>query len=110
MTTGEAKTQHYFHEEIHSLRGTTVKIPEISRALKSRGRTYIVMKYIDIVGHASDEKRPSAVAQLASIEPPSGATLGPIGGGTVKHCFFADSEAPRRYSTVDEMQTYINNV
>jgi len=45
-----------------------------------------------------------------SIEPPSGATLGPIGGGTVKHCFIADNEASRRYSIVDEMQTYINNV
>jgi hypothetical protein len=110
VTTGEAKTQHYFYEKIHSQRGTTVRIPEIYRAFTTRGRTYIVMEYIDIVGYASDEERANAVAQLVSIEPPSGAALGPIGGGTVKHCFFADNEAPRLYSTVDEMQTYINNV
>jgi hypothetical protein len=110
VTTGEAKTQHYFYEKIHSQRGTTFRIPEIYRAFATRGRTYIVMEYIDIVGYASDEERANAVAQLVSIEPPSGAALGPIGGGTVKHCFFTDNEAPRPYSTVDEMQTYINNV
>jgi hypothetical protein len=38
------------------------------------------MEYIDIVGYASDEERANAVAQLVSIEPPSGAALGPIGG------------------------------
>jgi hypothetical protein len=68
------------------------------------------MEYIDIVGYASDEERANAVAQLMSIEPPSGAALGPIGGGYVRHCFFEDTIAPRPYSTVDEMQTYINNV
>jgi hypothetical protein len=68
------------------------------------------MEYIDIVDYASDDERANAVAQLVSIEPPSGAVLGPIGGGIIKHCFFADSEAPRRYSTVGEIQTYINNV
>ena len=64
------------------------------------------MKYIDIVSYASDEERANTVAQLVSIEPPSDAVLG---GGNIHHCFFADNEAPRRYSTVDEIQTYINN-
>ena len=68
------------------------------------------MEYIDIVGYASDEERANAVTQIVSIEPPSGTAPGPIGGGPVKHCFFTDNEAPRRDSTVHEMQTYINNV
>lgn len=68
------------------------------------------MEYIDIVSYASDEERANAVTQLVSIEPPSGAALGPIGGGPVKHCFFMNSKALRRYSTVQEMLTYINNV
>ena len=49
VTTGNAKTQHYFYEKIHSQRGTTVKISEIYHAFETRGRTYIVMEYIDIV-------------------------------------------------------------
>jgi hypothetical protein len=110
VTTGEAKNQQYFYEKVYSQRGTTFKIPEIYRAFETRGRTYIVMECIDIVSYASDEKRANIVAQLVSIEPPSGAALGPIGGGPVKHCFFADSEALRQYSTVDEMQAYISNV
>jgi hypothetical protein len=110
VTTGEAKNQQYFYEKIYSQRGTTFKIPEIYRAFETTGRTYIVMEHIDVVSYASDEERANIVAQLVSIEPPSGAALGPIGGGPVKHCFFADSEAPRQYSTVDEMQTYVNNV
>ena len=110
VTVGEAKTQRYFHEKIYSQCGMTVKIPKIYRTFETRGRTYIVMEYIDIVSYASDEERANAVAQLVSIEPPSGATLGPIGGGPIKHCFFIDNRAPRRYSTLQEMQTYINNV
>jgi len=49
VTTGDAKTQHYFYEKIYSQRGTTVKISEIYHAFETRGRTYIVMEYIDIV-------------------------------------------------------------
>jgi hypothetical protein len=109
VTTGEAKNQQYFYKKTHSQRSITFKIPEIYRAFETKGRTYIVMEYIDIVDYASDEERANVIAQLVSIEPPSGAVLGPIGGGTVKHCFFVDNEAPRLYSTVDEMQTYINN-
>lgn len=110
VKVGEAKNQHYFYKKIRSQCGTAVKIPKIHRAFETRGRTYIVMEHIDIVSCASDEERANAVAQLVSIEPPSGAALGPIGGGPVKHCFFMDNEAPRRYPTVQEMQTYINNV
>jgi hypothetical protein len=110
VTTGEAKNQQYFYKKIHSQRNITFKIPEIYRAFETRGRTYIVMEYIDIVDYASDEERANIVTQLVSIEPPSDAVLGPIGGGLIKHCFFADSEAPKRYSTVDEIQAYINNV
>jgi len=110
VTAGEAQNQRYFYERIHSQSGATVKIPKIYRAFETRGRTYIVMEYIDIVSYASDEERANIVAQLVSIEPPSGAALDPIGNGPVKHCFFKDNEAPRRYSTVHEMQTYINNV
>ena len=110
VTVGEANTQRYFYKKIPSQCGTTVKIPKIYRAFETRGRTYIVMKYIDIVGYASDEERANAVAQLVSIEPPSGAALGPIGGGLVKHCFFTDNEAPEQFLTVHEIQTYINNV
>ena len=110
VKVGEAKNQHYFYKKIRSQCGTAVKIPKIHHAFETRGRTYIVMEYIDIVSYASDEERANAVAQLVSIEPPSGATLGPIGGGPIKHCFFIDNESPRRYLTVQEMQTYINNV
>jgi hypothetical protein len=110
VTIGEAKTQQYFYEKIYSQRGTTFKIPEIYRAFEAGGRTYIVMEYIDIVSYASDEERANAVAQLVNIEHPSSAVLGPIGGGPLKHIFFADCEAPRQYSTVDEIQTYVNNV
>jgi hypothetical protein len=75
---------------------------------ETRGRTCIVMEDIDIVGYASDDERANGVAQLVSVEPPSGTELGPIGGGIVKHSF-TDSEASGWCSTVDEMQTYINN-
>lgn len=103
VTVGEANSQRYFYKKIHSQCGMTVKIPNIYRAFETRGRTYIVMEYIDIVSYASDEERANAVAQIVSIEPPSGAALGPIGGGLVKHCFFMDNEAPRRFSTMQEM-------
>jgi hypothetical protein len=107
---GRGESLALFLREINSQPSTTVKIPEIYRAFETRGRTYIIIEYIHIVGYASDGERANAVAQLVSVEPPSGAELGPTGGGTVKHRFFVDSEASRRYSTVDEMQTYINNV
>jgi hypothetical protein len=48
-----------------------IATPKIYRAFETRGRTYIVMKYIDIIGYASDEERANAVAQLVSIKPPS---------------------------------------
>jgi hypothetical protein len=110
VTIGEAKTQQYFYEKINSQDWATIKIPKIYRAFETGGRTYIVMEYIDIVSYASDEERANAVAQLISIEPPSDAPPGPIGGGPIQHCFFMDSQAPREYSTVDEIQVYINNV
>lgn len=50
------------------------------------------------------------MSSLSSLASSPGAALGLIGGGPVKHCFFMDNEAPRRYPIVQEMQTYITNV
>lgn len=49
VKVGEAENQHYFYKKIHSQCGMAVKIPKIYRAFETRGRTYIVMEYIDIV-------------------------------------------------------------
>jgi hypothetical protein len=56
MTTGEAKTQHYLYEKIHSHPGSTAKTTEIYHAFETRGRTCVVMEDIDIFGHASDDE------------------------------------------------------
>lgn len=84
----EARTQLYFFNQIAARPDITIRIPESYHARISRGyERYIVMEYIDVHGFASLEQRARAITDLVSIEPPPGATPGPIGGGRINTPF-----------------------
>src|SRR5277367_1028669 len=82
-----------------------VRVPEIYRAFKRDGATYIFMEYID--GETVQKKLhdhpaccnqiydqvATALNRLLTIPVPQESCPGPIGGGLIHHCFFHDSTA-----------------
>lgn len=109
----EAHAQLFFYNQIVTKEShSRIRIAEIYHAFKSdKGDTYIVMEYIDIRNRASDEQRAQAISELISVKPPSGSfgTIG-CGSGFINHNFFRDREAPILFSSVLELEVYINRV
>lgn len=109
----EAHAQLFFSSYINTNSQSTISIPELYHAWlpDHSSSAYLVMEYIDIHHFASDEERAEALAELIAVEPPLGVfgSFGPP-GGYIRHMFFKDREAAKRYSSVQELQHSINRV
>lgn len=105
-----------------------IRIPEIYRDFESDNYLFIVMEYIpgrtlaqtlaqiredqdyDTQQTTITNKIARAIGLLMSIQPPPGQKPGPVGGGHIRHPLFKDSTSYCEYSSVDELETHLNNV
>ncbi|KDR65916.1 hypothetical protein GALMADRAFT_232799 [Galerina marginata CBS 339.88] len=103
------KTQEYLFNQAMSDESAP-RIPRVVAYFQMRGRAYLVSERIDAISPA--DTAPEAVAQaiqwLRRVPPPSGLTLGSVGGGFPGHRVFNDYEAPHRFSSVQALQNYMN--
>lgn len=76
-------------------------------------KAYIVMPFISLLGTApsdKDVKIEKAVRWLATVVPPDGHKLGPLGGGAIVNRLFKDDEAPLVFTDVGALQLYMEKV
>lgn len=108
----EAHAQLFFHSQLKQTSTSKIHIPEIYHAwLAEQGASaYIVMEYIDVDHFASDEERATAITELISVPPPRDVFGSFWEGGFIRHPFFRDREAHKKFSTVGELQQAINSV
>ena len=73
---------------------------------------YLVMEFIPLTAHPPDiiDRIAKALACLASVPPPAGHSIGPLGGGYIRHRFFQDSKAPLRFTNVESLERYLYRV
>ncbi|THH16954.1 hypothetical protein EUX98_g9217 [Antrodiella citrinella] len=87
------------------------RIPElISHFDDGEGTTYVVMTLIKLVESPPDldTRRADAIKWLATVPAPPGHLLGPLGGGCIRHRFFAEWEAPEPYVSVQALKRYLD--
>ncbi|KAL4956892.1 hypothetical protein BDW69DRAFT_181140 [Aspergillus filifer] len=106
---------HLFYSRIRADSNSTIRISELYHAWvpEHSSSAHIVMEYIDIHHFASDEERARTLTKLIAIEPPPGIyrSFGPPGVGVyIRHMFFKDREAARIYTSVQELQDFINRI
>ncbi|CAA7271821.1 unnamed protein product [Cyclocybe aegerita] len=76
----------------------------------SLGTTYVVMELVKLVESPPnlDTRIVDAIKWLATVPAPPGHLLGPLGGGCIRHSFFADGETPEPYVSVQALKRYMD--
>lgn len=108
----EYKTQEYLFSEALGDRSAP-RIPRVVAYFTPKQEwAYLVSERIDAITPA--DTAPKAVAQvlqwLRRVPPPSGLTLGSVGGGRPRHQLFKNFQAPHRFSSAEALQNYMNRV
>lgn len=123
----EARTQDYVYR--HTLRvdasaaaAPCIRVPQVYLAFRRGWYSYMVMDYVPLptvedwlVQRPEDAAtiRPlivSAVGWIVNLPLPGDGLLGPVGGGTAKHIFFPDFEAPFPFLDAKHIGEYVNKV
>jgi hypothetical protein len=125
----EAATQHYIYERLtqEPRLSEIVRVPQVYRVIEDNGNpsVIIVMEYVfgRTVWHwleKSEERKDilwgqvlSSMHALLALDPPRPTSPpGPVGGGYIAHVVFGEyaetGVAPREFSSVEDLQTYIN--
>lgn len=106
----QAHAQLFFYNQIMSKNNSILRIPEIYHAFRTEtGQTYILMEYIQIEDHASNEQRVQALSELVGVPPPPG-IFGSFGDGLIRHPIFQDDTAPAHFASVLELEAFMNRV
>jgi hypothetical protein len=110
----EASTQSY----IYNYAICEENAPRIAKVIhyfldESKVNAFLVMEYTEIdASHTTQlpERAAAAIDWLSTVLPPSKDTLGPIGGGLIRHMFFKNHEAPLRFTSIRALESYMNKV
>jgi hypothetical protein len=110
----EASTQSY----IYNYAICEENAPRIPKVLhyfldESKVNAFLVMEYIEMdASHTPhhSEREAAALDWLSTVLPPSEDTLGPIGGGLIRHMLFQNHEAPLRFTSIWALESYMNKV
>ncbi|KAG8984294.1 hypothetical protein FRB90_005425 [Tulasnella sp. 427] len=105
--------QRYFHSVARN--AEQIRVADIVHEFKHKSarekeKTYIVMPFIPLVDTApsdKDAKIEKAVRWLATVAPPDGHKLGPLGGGPIVHSIFCDGQAPLVFTDVEALQRFM---
>ena len=109
----EFQTQQYIFEYTRSNPSQdTPRIPQPIHYFEGSMTAYLVMEFIPLAAPPPDliDRIAMALACLATVPPPAGHMIGPLGGGRVRHGFFKDDIAPLPFPDIDALQRYMNKV
>jgi hypothetical protein len=117
---GEMRNQVFAFEMLNKLPlqdRAEIKIPEVYRVIEEDGMIYVVMEYVKgntVDWRSADEKKKfhkiaRAIELFLSFET-EGQSLGPVGGGLIRHPVFKDTVAPLKYNSVDDLQNHMTKV
>ncbi|KAI6012185.1 hypothetical protein PISMIDRAFT_104192 [Pisolithus microcarpus 441] len=106
----ELAIQEYFYQ--HAQQPQTPEPPRIAKIIHHfihQHTMYLVMERIELQVSPPDlaKRIQGAVEWLANVPPPPNSTLGPVGGGVIRHSFFKDREAPFEFSDTAMLDLYI---
>ncbi|KAJ8516694.1 hypothetical protein ONZ45_g6031 [Pleurotus djamor] len=105
--TTRIHTQPWLYSKAES--EADICVPELLGQFEDgKGRSYLVMKYIELVENPPPDmasKIVVALRWLASLT--NKQTLGPLGGDHIVHSFFNEREAPCAFKSLDALDRYI---
>lgn len=108
----EYKTQHYLWNMANGQQDAP-RIPQVLDYFSPKKQwAYLVTERIHPIlpANTSPQAVAAAIQWLCSVPPPSGLTLGSVGGGKARHKLFKDFEAPLSFSSAETLQNYMNLV
>ncbi|KAF8608069.1 hypothetical protein BDV93DRAFT_536333 [Ceratobasidium sp. AG-I] len=106
----EFQTQRYIFEYTRSNPyHDTPRIPQPIHCFGGSMTAYLVMEFISLTVHPPDliERAARALACLSTVPPPAGHSIGPLGGGRIRHRFFKDNVAPLPFPDVEALERYM---
>lgn len=123
----EMRNQTFAFEELEKLQPQErngIRIPQIYHVIERDEMIYIVMEYVlgttlaDLRakdGLASEQQKwydqiAKAIALFLAFDIPDKSTLGPVGGGIIKHPLFKDTVASLKYESVNHLQEHLTRV
>ncbi|KAJ7434630.1 hypothetical protein B0H11DRAFT_2296098 [Mycena galericulata] len=117
VTKGEALTQDKVARLLDADSGDStfrvrVRAPRVFRAFRDDGVGYIVMEYISgtLCGENDCELAAAAVQRLVQIRDTTMIAPGPVGGGPIKHDFFAEGDSNFTYNSVQALENHVNGI
>jgi hypothetical protein len=108
----EYKTHNYLWSNANGQQNAP-RIPQVLAYFSPKKQwAYLVTERIHPImpANTSPQAVATAIQWLCSVPPPSGLTLGSVGGGSARHKLFKDFEAPLSFSSAEALQNYMNLV
>jgi hypothetical protein len=116
----EFLTQSYIYDYAMCHRSGP-RIPQALHYFEAQRKAFLVMEHIELT-HPSlitnlAERTARALDWLSGVSAPpedvighSKDTMGPVGGGLIRHKFFKNHKAPLVFSSIDALERYMNEV
>ena len=90
------------------------RVPKVYDCFDRDTVTYLVMEYIQPSPPLDDayfhQQTANALDWLLRLPAPSGAGVGPLGGGYARHPLFKEWKAPLRFSSSQALEIFLNKV
>jgi len=109
----DAATQEYVYSQAIQ-DPTAPRVPKVYDCFGHDRITYLVMEYTQSSPPRGNtyfyQQTANAIDWLLRIPVPSGAEIGPIGGGYACHSVFKDWTAPLRFTSNEALEIFLNKV